>query len=143
MITVSCQLDNFIRNPSNHRNQKNPYDHSQPHILNRYYCKKSYKKYNTDNNNKKQKAGSTAFMKPGAFHNIFHRKRHSMFHTVNTLMLSSMIHKYPLDILHFGNQKKITQKQTNPYCCLCYGNHSLCCPYLLQKTGNEIRQYHE
>ena len=84
----------------------------------RHNSKKSQEKYNTHNNDKKQKAGPAAFVESGALHNVFHGQGLSVFHTVNTLVLCPMVHEHSLDILHLGNQKQISQKEQDSQMCI-------------------------
>ena len=79
----------------------------------------------------------------GTFHYIFHIQFQSVFHTVNTLVLRTMVHKCPLDILHSGDQKHISHKQCQLHKSLHNCDQKLRRAYLADQTGKYVRQKHK
>ena len=137
IITFSCQTDDLIRYSGNNRHQKQTDHH--PQYRGRHPDKQE--ENNTDNHDKQQKARSAAFVLSRAFHHILHIQFQSVFHTVDTLMFRSVVHKYPLDIFHSGNQHQISEKQDHTHACFRNGNQSLRCCHMSQKVCQKIRQH--
>lgn len=53
-------------------------------------------------------------MLSGALADIFYIQLHAVLNTVDAFMLGPVVHECPLDILHPGNQKNITDENQNP-----------------------------
>ena len=65
---------------------------------------------NTHQHDQKQKAGPASSVKAGAFHHVFHREGMSVLHTVDGLMLGSVIAVYTLDVGHQRDDTHIADK---------------------------------
>ena len=74
---------------------------------------------------------------------ILHRQRQPVFNTVNALVLRTVVHKSPLDILHPGNQQHIQNKDSNPHKSFDYGAHTVRRDVFFQQRRQEVREHHE
>ena len=77
-------------------------------------------KTDTYQHDQKQEARTAALVLSGTGHNVLNRKRKSVFHTVDTFMLCTVVHKCSLNIFHSGNQKHISQEKRELHECFGY-----------------------
>ena len=82
-------------------------------------------------------------MEPGTLQHVLHSQWQSVFHTVDTFMFRTVIHKCSLDILHSGDQEHISHKQCQLYKSFYYSNQEFRSPYLADQTGQYIRKKHK
>ena len=100
---------------------------------------KYLKYHNADYHNNQQKTGSAPLVLSGTGHDIFYRQIHSVFHTVDTFMLCTVVHKCSLNIFHSGNQKHISQEKRKLHECFGYCYTKLRDSNLTKQTGQCIR----
>ena len=82
-------------------------------------------------------------MLPGALSYVFHGKRESMLHTVDALVLRSVVLEHPLDILHQRDQQHIADEQKQADRSLDHRKHRVRHDDIAQKSRREIGQHHK
>ena len=72
-------------------------------------------KHDTDKHNDKQKARTAALVLTGTDPHIFHIQLQAMLNAVDAFVLSTMIHKGALNILHPGYERQIAKENHKPH----------------------------